>query len=284
MRKLTLLLPLLILLSPVSPISPLTPLPADADRISGWNEHRLIAHAMGGIDGHSYTNSYEAFEANYKNGFRVFEVDLLLTSDGRLVARHDWTSSMFKRLNQENPGVKNMQPLSWEQFKALPIQQKYRPLDLDDILQLMEKFPDMYLVTDTKSTETHEIQKQFRVLTDKLLQVDPSVGKRIIPQLYDQNMYDLLEEIFPFDSYIYTLYESKDSDKQVLRFVKETPKVMAVTMNESRVSKSFAAALKSLGIRTYVHTINDVTLYNKYRKMGVYGIYTDFISVPKTIV
>ncbi|TJY40976.1 glycerophosphodiester phosphodiesterase [Cohnella pontilimi] len=217
-----------------------------ADTPKDWTDQRLIAHAMGGIDGKTYTNCYEAFTSNYGKGFRVFEVDLQFTADGQLVARHDWSPGMYKHLGQERPAVENHQPLSWMTFKELPIHKQFQPLDIDDILQLMGLFPDVYLVTDTKNLQTATIQKQFRLIADKLIQYDDrSIGRRIVPQLYNRKMYDLLEEIYPFDSYIYTLYQSKDTDKQVLNFVRSTPKVKAVTMDGGRASKTFTGALRA---------------------------------------
>ena len=44
---------------------------------------------MGGIDGIQYSNSLEAFQLNYSKGFRLFEVDLMLTLDEKVVAFHD---------------------------------------------------------------------------------------------------------------------------------------------------------------------------------------------------
>lgn len=55
-----------------------------------WLEnHPYIAHAFGGILGHTYTNSYEAFLLNYQLGHRIFEVDFSLTEDDYTVAAHD---------------------------------------------------------------------------------------------------------------------------------------------------------------------------------------------------
>ena len=50
----------------------------------------MISHAMGGIGGTNYSNCLEAFNENYAEGHRVFEVDIELTSDGRMVLWHDW--------------------------------------------------------------------------------------------------------------------------------------------------------------------------------------------------
>ena len=48
-------------------------------------QNQLIAHAMGGIDGQVYTDSLEAWEENYKRGYRVFEVDLRVLDDATVV-------------------------------------------------------------------------------------------------------------------------------------------------------------------------------------------------------
>ena len=55
-----------------------------------------VAHAGGGINGKTYTNSYEALNLNIKNGFTYFEIDFSFTRDNRLVCLHDWKGS-FKR-------------------------------------------------------------------------------------------------------------------------------------------------------------------------------------------
>lgn len=54
----------------------------------------VLCHAMGAIGTDTYTNSLEAFEASYRAGFRTFEVDLLMTSDGEVVLMHDWNKAM----------------------------------------------------------------------------------------------------------------------------------------------------------------------------------------------
>ena len=48
-----------------------------------------IAHAGGGFDGKTYTNSIAALDANYARGFRIFEIDFLRTWDDVFVCGHD---------------------------------------------------------------------------------------------------------------------------------------------------------------------------------------------------
>lgn len=46
-----------------------------------WYTYHSIAHAMGGLDGKDYLNSIDGFYPAYQKGYRVFEMDILLTKD-----------------------------------------------------------------------------------------------------------------------------------------------------------------------------------------------------------
>ena len=50
----------------------------------------FIAHAGGGIDGKTYTNSLEALNNSINNSFKLIELDLLVTDDNKIVAQHDF--------------------------------------------------------------------------------------------------------------------------------------------------------------------------------------------------
>jgi hypothetical protein len=54
-----------------------------------YDPYGFVAHAFGSIDGHTYSNSLEAFQRNYGRGFRVFEVDHLVLADGTVLLAHD---------------------------------------------------------------------------------------------------------------------------------------------------------------------------------------------------
>lgn len=270
---------LLLLLSLLSPPGTAPGAPAD------WTAHPLIAHALGGIDGNDLTNSSEAFEANYAKGFRVFEADLILTSDQRLVARHDWEKKQYVRFKQDGyiPNLKNTHYLTLDEFLHLPILNKYNAMSYTDLLLRMVKYPDAYLVLDTKFTDERTIRKQYEQIVFEANQIDPALLERIVPQLYNQQMLKTVDAIYPFPSYIYTLYQSKDTYNQVADFVRSEPRIKAVTMAESRVTKAFIQSLSKLGVRAYVHTVNNLSTYRKYQEAGVFGIYTDFISYSQLL-
>ena len=58
---------------------------------------RYMAHALGGIDGENYTNSKEALESSYNKGIRLFEVDINLTADDKLVCVHGWNKNDYEK-------------------------------------------------------------------------------------------------------------------------------------------------------------------------------------------
>ncbi|MEC0093577.1 phosphatidylinositol-specific phospholipase C/glycerophosphodiester phosphodiesterase family protein [Paenibacillus macquariensis] len=244
---------------------------------TNFTDYKLISHAMGSIQNQAYTNSYEAFVANYEQGNRVFEVDLLLTEDHQVVARHEWTQSMTKELQQEEelPEDRQAVPLTHKEFKESDILGKLKPLDWGDILDLMEEYPDIYMVTDTK--EQQQVDILSLMVKEAEQRRNPKLLQRIVPQIYDQPMLKTVQGVYEFPSIIYTLYASKDTDQEVIDFVTKN-KITGVTMPENRTSESFVSKLNKVGVVTYVHTINDIADMKKYEKMGIYGFYTDDLS------
>ncbi|OLS37827.1 hypothetical protein [Bacillus sp. MRMR6] len=241
--------------------------------------NKLISHAMGEIDGHYYTNSLEAFQNSYYNkGSRVFEVDFELTLDGILVARHDWRLIYAEQLMQTPETLIDNMPWTYDYFMKQSINQKYTPLDIDGIIELLINYPDIFIVTDTKHTDPTKIIKQFSQIINSA-NYDPAILKRIIPQIYNQEMLKIVNSIYNFENIIYTLYVSPDNNEQVITFVKDNiNQIKAVTMPTSRVNRIFVENLHSVNVFVYTHPIyNLVELVNFY-EMGVDGFYSATIS------
>jgi len=106
------------------------------------DKDRFIAHAGGKIDTHIYTDSLEALNANYKKGFRLFELDILKTKDNFFVASHDW--KRWKKIAEYDKSI----PPSLDEFKRYKIYNKYTPLTMDDINNWFGEHKDAILVTD----------------------------------------------------------------------------------------------------------------------------------------
>ena len=118
-----------------------------------WYTYHSIAHAMGGLDGKDYLNSIDGFYPAYQKGYRVFEMDILLTKDNVAIGKHQWGRKL------SDPTSKKGDPVSYRKFKNTKIYGKYTPTSFLDVLNLMEKYPDFYLMTDSKSTEPADAKK-----------------------------------------------------------------------------------------------------------------------------
>lgn len=242
-------------------------------------ETKYIAHAMGEVNGHCHTNSLEAFLTNYRKGFRIFEVDLILTSDQQLAARHDWQPYLAVMFEQNLPNEMNGKPLSLEEFKSYKINGNLQPLSFADVVYLLRIFRDAYIITGTKTTEITDVKKQFQIIKNTVLDIDPSVLERIIPQIYHEEMLSVIREIYPFDYIIYTLYQTNKKPTEVLDMALRE-NISFVAMSEAKASQDFIQSLSEAGIDSLVYTLNERKSAEYYFENGITAIYTDQL-LPK---
>ncbi len=106
------------------------------------NVNRYIAHAGGEVNGIKSTNTKEALDQNYAKGFRMFELDIIETSDGHLVAAHDW--NMWSRFTDFGGTL----PPTHAEFIKEKIYGDYTLLDFEGINKWFSEHPDATLVTD----------------------------------------------------------------------------------------------------------------------------------------
>ena len=238
-----------------------------------WTNHRYIAHAMGGLDGYDYSNSLEAFEANYQKGYRLFEVDFVMSSDHKLVALHYWENA------PEILGTEDSTPLSQEEFLSKKIYGLYTPLSYEQVLQLMQKHPDIYIITDTKDTKDPEITKSFQYLYDVAKKTDIHLLDRIIPQIYNEPMYESIMKIHNWNSVIYTLYTqgSTVTDDSIVSFAKKNG-IKVITTGQYRCDPEFFNLAKKNKIKVYMHTYNTVEEAQHFFDLGVHGFYSDDLA------
>ncbi len=239
---------------------------------------RIIAHGLGAVDGQETLNCLEGFEQNYAAGVRVFEVDLRMTSDGHVVLRHDWRAGM-----QEGVSETNIPTL--EEFLAKPINGKYTPLSFRDLLYLMEQHPDICIVTDTKFINEEEVTRQFGAMLDDAHETGLTyLFDRMVIQVYTPLMFSVVDSLYHFPHYIFTLYNSdfdgtEDSFRQQVSFCLENG-IMGITMSDywwSDNAPDYYSIANRRGIRLYVHTVNDADEANSLLAAGVSGVYSDIL-------
>ena len=234
------------------------------DRNPPWTDaaNRLVAHAGGNINGVQGTDSIDAVEHNYNLGHRVFELDFNLTSDNVLAGVHDW-------------GAKDIAP-TWREFSSRKIDGQFTPSTYEMFIRFLSTHKDAYIVTDTKSFDLtdDQITKQFQIMYDIAEKADPSTLDRIVVQVYNQPMYYLINKIYQYPNILYTLYETPDTEAQVLEFVQKEH-IPVVVMPPERANQAFLNKLLALGEKVYLHTLNDYSEVKQWQAKGVWGVYTD---------
>lgn len=229
----------------------------------------LIAHGLGGVDGLDCTNSLEALELAYAKGFKVFEVDFQMV-DGELLL-----------LNNLEMGAE-MCGFDSEDFKSgdfleSSLYGEYTPMTWRDLLAFMAEHPDVSVITDTKYNEQPYMSYVIAALAAEAIEIDEDLLDRVVVQVYSQRMLDVVMDIYPFKSVIYTLYMSLDSNERVKAFCAKSG-VKAVTMPLSRCDGEFLASLDAMGISSFTHTVNDPQQAVLLLESGIKGLYTDFLA------
>lgn len=244
--------------------------------IPWYEKYPVVCHALGRTwEGESLTNSKEAFLYNYGRGQRVFEADFQITSDGVMVLRHDWNSDLGQA-DSFGWTEEKQWAVTAKDFLEAPIYGKYTPLTLEDWFAIMKKYPDIYLVTDTKYSP--DVEGQFKFFTDTAIEKGyEDVLSRVIVQIYYKEMYDEVRAVYPFQNWIWTLYYIGYPDKQeILDFMaqKEIPVlVMPYTWWDGQKEEE----LENSSIKVYIHTVNNEDEARRAMSQGVSGIYSDDI-------
>ena len=222
---------------------------------------RFIAHAGGEIDGNRYTNSKESLDLNYDRGFRLFELDIILTSDGKFVAAHDW-KYWAKIINYIGEI-----PVSQEQFLSQKIYGKYTPLDMDSINEWFKIHPDAILVTD-KVNDPISFSELF---------IDKS---RLIMELFSEKAVNeglnagILSPM-PSQSLINGITKA-----EIEKMAEKGIRNIAISRHFIAKNKMILQEFKNYGIKPYVYHINfnsgiDELYVVKYEMDYIHGIYAD---------
>lgn len=227
----------------------------------------IIAHAGGGIDHNTYTNSIEALNNNYDKGFRLFELDFSWTRDKQLVCIHDWkdhAETVF--------GFKpDIIPSREEFVNLVKTHSNYKNCTLDSLTEWLADHPDARIVTDIKEDNIPGLEY--------ICSLDENCNRHFIPQIYHPNQYESAK-LLGFDDIILTLYRIPKREflnKSFLRTVSSLD-LFAITMHHLIVPLLARKLKISANHRIYAHTVNDESRLSRLLLIGADNIYTDFIS------
>lgn len=222
------------------------------------NSGGLIAHAGGGINGLKYTNSLEAMEQSIEHGFKMVELDLLISSDGRIVAVHDW-KTFHEMTNSNNTGS-----ISSKEFESKIICDKYKTLNISTAIDILDK-NDVVLVTDKI--------KNLVLLSKYIIDKDKSII-----------------EVFSIDKYNEAI--DLGFNNVALNIDLNTPfildwidlnKIKAVTYRGDNLGSlgseyKKAIELSNMGVSSMIYSTNDLDLDGiKASGIGNFALYVDFV-------
>lgn len=227
------------------------------------DSNRFIAHASGGLsDGQGneikYTNTFEGLQQSIKRGYKLIELDLIITKDNKIVASHDWDIwRHFTKTNILLPTEK--------EFNSLLILNKYKPLSSTKILEFFLENPDTFLVTDKISN--------FKLL------------KSTFPTLLDR----IIIETFSIDDYIEALklglnfpmlsIEAAGGEK-ILKLAIQN-KVPLIALHTSNINnwKKYLHILRQQGTCIFSFSTNEAKFIKENMNEFVFGFYSDFWNI-----
>lgn len=250
-----------------------------ADILAGT---QVIAHGMGAVEelwteGSAPLNCLEGFLEGYEAGVRVFEADLRLTRDGKVVLRHDWWPSDWQE------GINGASVPTREEFLSKPIFGMYTPLSFLDLLLLLEEYPDICIITDTKFTDPDVIFIQFQSMVADARALDRlDLFQRIAIQLYSGPMRQCLDNIYPFPHRIYTLYaegfgQTAEAFRERAAYCAEKG-IQGIAMWDDWWDPAYGAIAQEYGVAVYVHTVNDASAARELLESGVDAVYSDILT------
>lgn len=243
-----------------------------------WWEIPVVAHAGGSIDGNAATNSLEALNASVERGCRMIEVDFSVTSDRELVLLHGWDEDSLEKLGLDGT---ISGPVSVEEFLGLKLCGKYTPLCMADFVDWLEENPDVYIVLDVKvGQDMEEIRWVLKYLADACEQ-DPQLLAQFVIQLYYDEMYEIVKEVYDFPNVLYATYKTESEDpeywREIAAFCRERD-IRAVSLPSHRMVPEIIDILKENDLVVYTYTINTAEEMEEMLAAGADGICSDVLS------
>lgn len=249
-------------------------------------EEDYILHALGGMEGqYSYINSIDCLEENYAAGYRLFEVDVSFTSDGKLVLAHSTDHNVWSEADWEQKLGQTYDPshplASYDEFMAFQLPGGYRPCSFTDLLDFMKEHDDLFVMIDPAYRDYEETAELYSEIV-RLADHDAGLLSHMIAAGQSTDMMKAARSVYDFP--ICNLYFSPDSRREkiifspqdFIRFCKENG-ILSFSVASSVYTEEYASQLQDSGLICYVFTINDEQEAKRFFDMGADVVGTDFL-------
>jgi glycerophosphoryl diester phosphodiesterase len=233
------------------------------DNKSHWSsKNRLIAHAMGGVDGRTYTNCKEALILSYERGMRVFEADTLITSDGHLIFWHEFA---------------DFGAPTFEEYHVTKLQYKYTPLLLSDIIRFLSCYENTYILIDSKKFMSSLV---CAVLLKEI--ENEELYERFIIQIASEEEYRNIAQMDKFKNFHYILANMQNLKEQ-FAFLRnagiETVSInYKLAQNEKVMSLVKLYSMKAYAYAPFENVLNDLRFIKKILEGGFWGAFVETVT------
>lgn len=229
----------------------------------------VILHAGGGFDEMTYLNAQETFDYYYNLGYRYFEYDLRLSSDGRIIATHAW----------EHIHVQDPENISYEAFKALRLDNGFTPVNEEWLIETIQKYPDVRIVVDAKM-DTAEADAAVLARLEALEAIyHIDISHNIIPEIFSKEMWDLAKEQTTFDRYLFSHYKVYYTADEMLEYFSDD-RIWGFafpTDTDQDIRARFGELKETKMIFVFTPTSKEEV--EDAAMMGADGVYLDFVSL-----
>ena len=226
----------------------------------------FIAHAAGGIDGKTYTNSLEAINNSIDNGFKLIELDLLVTDDGKIVAQHDFRllEAICKKDFFYDKEKKNRKIILFSEIVNCNkiFDDKYTLLKENQIIEIFESNKNLILITD-KIDNYKLINKKFKF------------QDRLIVEVF--NIQDYLRA--KINGIKNPMFLFTDGRRNYLYTIFFNIKLISISTANTAKYDNFLKYLFRNKVSIFSFSSNSLEFNQKYIGKTITGVYTDFWDI-----
>ena len=207
---------------------------------------QIIAHR--GASAFFQENTLTAFKTAYAMGVNAFETDIQLTKDGFLILAHDYL------LNKK--AIKNY---SLRELKKLGL------CTLEDLLAILDKKSFLNIEIKNDDNIYPEIEEKLAVCLKKYgLDKNPHI---LISSFYLPSL-QKVKTILP------NLKIGRLTKEFNLKEI-ELLQPYSVNMSYKRINKNIIDICHKRGIKVFIYTVNDLSLFERLKKDGVDAVFSD---------
>lgn len=240
----------------------------------------------GGIEGKIYSNSLEAWNLSYDNGNRIFDADLMFTTDGKIVLRHENSDNLElndtiiskSKFKITDTGcleiIIDNYPMSYADFMDSKIYSKYTPMSLEDMIDFMFEHKDLYVAVDSKD----DVTTTYKYLKEKAYERNKAdILDRIIVSVYNQKTYDEIRAIYNFKNYTIRQYVNEPHNFYELAEFCIKNSIHTINISKKYINNDEINILKEKGIHVYVAIADYISDMKYYKNKGASGVITNWL-------